>query len=69
MKIFLIVYFALGILMYVSDIGRYAYNLFVKRIKFVVTEEDGYIMVRTRILKSTILMLIHVFLLIITIEL
>lgn len=55
--------------MYVSDIGRYTYSLLVKRIKFVVTEEDGYIMVRTRIFKSTILMLIHIFLLIISIEL
>lgn len=69
MKIFLIIYFALGILMYVSDIGRYIYSLCVKKIKFVVTEEEGYIMVRTRILKSAILMLIHICLLIITIEL
>lgn len=55
--------------MYVSDIGRYIYSLCVKKIKFVVTEEEGYIMVRTRILKSAILMLIHICLLIITIEL
>ena len=68
LKLLLIIYFIWGVSFNCADCCLYCYKRW-KGIKFVITEEEGYIPVRARILKSIITTIINILLLIIVITL
>lgn len=68
LRLILVIYFSWGILFNLLDLIFYSYKRFKRGIKFVVTEEEGYVPVRTRMLKSFILIVFNIALLIISIK-
>lgn len=62
-KLILIIYFIWGVSYNFIDFCYYLVKS--RKIKFVVTAEEGYIPIRARILKSIVVTLINIFLLVI----
>lgn len=69
LKLPLIIYFLWGTLFNLFDLCFYLHKRYKKNIKFVVTEEEGYIHTKARIFKSLVVMLINIALLILIIKL
>lgn len=68
LKLILVIYFSIGVLFNIFDLISYLYKRFIRNIKFIITEEEGFIAVRARIFKAILLIAFNITLLIIAIK-